>query len=714
MKVSIPARWFIHSPTNAAFVEDFGIERHGFHLPPPFYPSSHPIHQSNISPALNGQYNAPQDPYQGFINESSYASGLTFTSPELPTFHTNPTPPVDDTSSPISSSYQGYGHIPYVGFQAQPTPPAETSPCPTEASCHPHNQLPHTSFQEEHLHSASFHSFYQGYSYGNTQPVFPPSAGSATSQHTPAQSEYKANTNARDVFLASSFSDQVESQIPDMMLEKYQGEEPRGTTTPLEIISHELTHPNNINLLYSTGACFEFRYQSPSQSTENHEESRSVASEDREVTEQPAAKPKDETWTQDVSAKLDQAARMEALPVRCVVRYLTQQFNRTEHADYHLIITNEIYKLQIVDFWLHGLLIAQSPVLRELIKSSGPHENSVKSLQLQTKDRFITPLAIEAALRSCYGKPITDFKCSPLDTPKSNIEVSVSWMENCLAVIASGNLLGLPEVSSWGLYIAKSVLNWKNIEKAISFALQGRLSLESRPDTTGAATTENSSFLSDDSTNILTTSSSSEHMISDYAGSNIGSEDPFSEALHGISSPDAKDLLLRCVDFIVKGVPKDWKLDLSARPLADIDRLPVVPGSRSPLVKSRLSRIQFGDHPSENAAKSSDENITLSSLLLSLPFATLKHILDRLDEPTRCGIVEQIIDERERRRRQAVTCESVAWSQRQAAATDWTQAGWEEFVTPEGTMLTLRRKWVGFQRPSNNHRVESLRNSGQR
>ena len=226
--------------------------------------------------------------------------------------------------------------------------------------------------------------------------------------------------------------------------------------------------------------------------------------------------------------------------------------------------------------------------------------------------------------------------------------------------------------------------------------MDGGLDFEWEPDSAFRSAPESFSFNFSESTVTGVPPDSSEAVAT---GSDMQYGELSSRPHGGGYSRGANDLLLHCLEFILSRFAESWELDILARPLADIDRLPVTATSRSPLATSRFSQIQFGDHPSEKA-KSCDENIMLSSLLLSLPFPLLNYILDRMDETTRSRNINTIVDERERRRRQAVKCESISWSQRQEAADDWAQAGWKESVVLENSRLCLQRKWVGFRAPS--------------
>lgn len=111
--------------------QDFGIERHGFQLPPPFYPAhSRPIVESATQLETEERYQLHT--LATFSHRIDY--GITFggyaesdqSSPTLPpstisTAFPQPTPPSDVTSSPNHSAYQGYGHTPRSSIPALPS-----------------------------------------------------------------------------------------------------------------------------------------------------------------------------------------------------------------------------------------------------------------------------------------------------------------------------------------------------------------------------------------------------------------------------------------------------------------------------------------------------------------------------------------------------------------------------------------------------------------
>lgn len=626
----------------------------------------------------------------------------TSTSPRPHNFYPNPTPPIDEIPhlNNSHSYYQGYGHMPYPAYTSQPTPPTDQTPSPIDISYRNHNQIPFNLQPHIPFHPPPpLYPIYQGYGYGCVQPVFSPVARSTSSQRSPSQSEHDPSVPIGNGAEAQPmFHAQIETRSSSMLSHNSTYLEPKSVISPIETSFHEvaLSHANNgsfvkhDSLALCRGTLSE--YEQDAEAERPLFAKADLRSEDLFSCRGPQY----ETWQHAVLAKLDQGGKLgsPSSAPHHLVRYLARQFNTREHADCCLRMSHEVQRFEILEFFVHSLLIDQSPLLRNLRKSTTIRENGLASLQIQTRDRFITPQAIETTLLFCYGKPINDFNGFPeaISPSKSSVEVSVSWMENALAVAAAGHLFHLGAVISRGLQVASTILNWGNIERALAFTLDGGLEPVLDFDGVFANTTSSSSPFADAVTAVATPSPSSSENFE--AGPSIECEES-SDCTSRSYSPSANDFLRHCLDFVVSEFPQSWELDTTAKPLAEIDRLPANEASRSPLTKSRLSMIQFGDHPSEKE-RQSDVDIALSSLLLSVSYPLLVYILSQFHGTLRNSIINPIVDERERRRHKALTSRG----QHQMSGEDWAQLGWEEFVDSENPGLGLQRKWVGFhERP---------------
>lgn len=385
-----------------------------------------------------------------------------------------------------------------------------------------------------------------------------------------------------------------------------------------------------------------------------------------------------------------------------LVAYLQQNFDLPEYADCRLILTHKNQRFNKKGWFLSSLLLAQSPKLREMLKMSQPGADSRRLIELTLTDRFITPNSMESAFRVCYGEsPLTFTGANFQDQyTMSKAQFLVPWMTEALSYAATGCLLQLDGIILRGLDVASKILDWENLEAALSFGLESDFE-RGRSASADVVPVYRSlhNFNGDPSTSYASSAPRSrEHLASkttDHPTSSTSSSEDYQQP----PPQSAFDLLMHCLRFITDNFPVVWQLDVSARPLADVDRLPVTPESRSPLSKSRLSCIQFGEHPSEATAKSTNGNVLISTILLSLPFIWLDYLLKSVEEPIRQNITS-IVKERERRRQIVLQSESVPWEQREAAKDyEWAEAGYEESVVmSEDGEMTLSRKYTGVAR----------------
>ena len=385
-----------------------------------------------------------------------------------------------------------------------------------------------------------------------------------------------------------------------------------------------------------------------------------------------------------------------------VVAYLQQSFDLPEYADCRLILNHKNERFNKKGWFLSSLLLAQSPKLREMLKTSQPGADSRRLIELTLTDRLTTPNSMESALRVCYGEsPLTFTGVNPQDQyTMSKAQFLVPWMTEALTYAATGCLLQLDGVVLRGLDVASKILDWENLEVALSFGLESDFE-RGRSASADVVPVYRSlyEFNGDPSTSYASIAPRSKECPASETPDHPTGSTTSSEDYQQPPPQSAFDLLMQCLRFITDNFPVTWQLDVSARPLADVDRLPVTPESRSPLSKSRLSCIQFGEHPSEATAKSTNRNVLISTILLSLPFVWLDYLLKSVEEPIRQNI-KSIVKERERRRQIVLQSGSIPWEQRDAAKDyEWAEAGYEESVVmSEDGEMTLSRKYTGVAR----------------
>lgn len=256
-------------------------------------------------------------------------------------------------------------------------------------------------------------------------------------------------------------------------------------------------------------------------------------------------------------------------------------------------------------------------------------------------------------------------------------------MAYILSYTAAGCLMGMPELVFRGLQIANRLLRWESLETALSFALAGGLGQVWRD----------------------------EYSLDDR-GSSTSSEDSFTRVGNNaepVYDPHATQFLHHIVGFICFNFPRDFVLDTSAPQLPSVPRLPKpsVHGSRPSISDPRLKSIRFGEAPADENKSAHPGASILSSVLFSIPFPILKATLEHPMLGEMLGwhvvplLIEHVIQERERRRIQALKAYTVARSTSEFANDGLVVQNffWEEAVEPSpqhrcGLKLVRRRKGI--------------------
>lgn len=713
----------VRSPST---IQDFGIERHGFKLPPPFYPRTAPPAPVSATSAVtdltaNTGEPTPQDPVADYGNveevrvkhhalraeassfhahpnpsdanlglfKESHSNGLV--PAQHQSFTSQPTPPTDATTSPVHSNGavrsngavhsvgQGYGHAHNISFFPPPPLSPNNASSPAHSVYQGYTYAPVPNTYSSHTYSASQHSqSYQPYSEGYTSPVHP---------YGP-RSPY---TNGNPPFATLGSQPPLTPSATPLEAHTQQWDLPNGHTMsrPHRASNATFQHPENFQ-----------QYRSASPSTLQSDSASTMPFKVVTTSTQPLTYDADRpnNW-QSVELNAMQKARMNgALDEAPLAEHLLYHFNDPEYADCWLIIIHGSKRFVPREWAVSSLLLAQSRRLRDLLKISKQGSDGKRVLELNLTDRFVTPESIESALRVLYGLPPGHFDV-PRHGEALTARLSRIQMQQSLAYAATGCLLHLKDVVLRGLQVASEVLSWDNLESALSFGLES--GLEREFNASAAVIPAYSTLLTRDSDPSPSNNTLSTPGSSDDSAVKQPSHSPKSESKPEVylrpPPRTAHDLLSQCLDFMTENFPASWELDPSARPLADVDRLPVTAESRSPLSKSRLSRIQFGSFPSEADVKADDRNVLLSTILLSLPFVWLQHLLQNVGEPIARSI-SSIIKERERRRHIILQSKSVPWTERIAAKDyAWFHAGYEEFVRAnDDGELSISRKYTGI------------------
>ena len=690
--------------------KDFGIERHGFKLPPPFYPKkSPPTAIPTDLPPTDEPVNVLQETPQS-LNESAPQQETPTKRMSLrgsaPSFHAHPTPPSDTMTSPIASSTKGFPDARSISFHPQPTPPADNTPSPTHSyqgsnhaqslACSP---PPPTS---SHNASSPAHSIYHGYIYGPSTYEYSPEVP-ATRQ----PSGYAQPDAETPIFVKQhdTLGSPYYSQPPAFPL---LGSQPPLTpsATPFSNMPQQSNYMNGYLPPESMG----YSYASPvlenqppngylGNSTFNAH--RLSSSSGEQADNGPSISQNNvchsHLWPSTTLNGLQVSPFNAPCSQASLVAHLLRNFNLPVYADCRLVLTHREERFGLTQWYLSSLLLAQSTKLQDLLQAARTSTDGRKLIQLNLTDRFVTPKSMESVLRVCYGESPPAFSGigSQDIFPGTRGEALTHWMTDALSYAAAGFLLKMDVVVLRGLDIASKILSWENLEKALSFGLESEIER-------GRSA----------SASVIPAYRSLSPVDGEQSSSGAYNSPPFQETpttdnsttsasgdYHPPRPQSAFDLLMHCLRFLIDRFPEAWKLDVSARPLADVDRLPITAESQSPLSKSRLCTIQFGDRPSEATTKATDRNLLISSILLSLPHIWLDYMLKSVGEPIRREITS-IVKERERRRYVVLRSQSVSWEQRVAAKDyEWAEAGYEESVqTSNDGEVTLSRKYTGIAR----------------
>lgn len=226
-------------------------------------------------------------------------------------------------------------------------------------------------------------------------------------------------------------------------------------------------------------------------------------------------------------------------------------------------------------------------------------------------------------------------------------------MANALAYAATGFLLDIQELKEQGMQVAASILDWDNVDLALSFVLDGYVDHGPGKKTNSELST---------SSGPETTHSPPAKDTTDYSGSpTYPHSDVVMAALEGPQGPQPSQLARRCLQFITLALSSEWKLDLTAAPMSRLDRLPLPVITRPPPSTSRFSHIQFG---SLQPVGPTHIDTRISSMLLSAPYVLLKDILRCVGHLIGAKKMADIIDEREQRRQQVLKNNDVLNSKR--------------------------------------------------
>ena len=383
--------------------------------------------------------------------------------------------------------------------------------------------------------------------------------------------------------------------------------------------------------------------------------------------------------------------------------HVLQNFDVAAFADCRVVIVHTANRFHPMKLSLHSLILAQSPTLRGLF-ANGHYSydfDGLKLIVLRLSDPFSTPFALDFAFRVLYGIAASEFTGPNFHVARyrTKADYSLTWMLESLAFASAGCLLQLTPVKLRGLEIASKIVNWDNIEQALSYALDsvnfglgGTLPARA-PENVYSA---NNSVSSATATILTPATSQDSSKGSPEATSLRNAANENSKGSSHFHLTCAEDLLRHCVHYVAEHVSDQWQLDCTAKPLRHLNRLPWTDESKSTQAKARLSKIQFGNLPMETSSPFSSQDSLISSLVISLPFVPFKALVDLGNEAIQ-RTLPGIVREREARRKILLQSHSVSQAEKEAAVQgDWNEVVYTERVDVVGGRSTLRRAYTGL------------------
>ncbi|KAL8721465.1 MAG: hypothetical protein Q9225_001877 [Loekoesia sp. 1 TL-2023] len=490
-------------------------------------------------------------------------------------YHT--TPPDESVQPPMQESYRSYGESTPLFYD--PTAPYNHSNA-NSTVYYGHGQFPNFSFypqsSQSYASNSPAQSAYEGYAMANTPHVIHSRAKAPSHQYAPSPVPRLSNP-AYPAF-------QPQAQYPQS-IPQFGSQFPITPSATPSNSGSQKQEPSQSDVIDRDTSAYQ------ANAVEAPEQGRSTKEISREYRD----------WCDRTNHALKEGSESSARSV-ALINHLIDNFNNPAFADCELYISHVSHRFEPAVVSLHSLLIAQNPKLRDLLQVAEIREDGKKQILLAVEDQYTTPAALKIAIKVCYGERPAQYIGYPGGLA-SESEISTAWMDNALALAAAGHLLGLTGVAHRGEQIASMVLDWHNLEQALSFVVDSN--------------------------------------VRRAWGSSTGSS----------SFPcNASELLLSCLYFIISNVSESMSLDITAKAIPSIDRLPVIPDSEAQSSKSRLSQIRFGDLPIETEEPGNEHDVLISSILMSLPFTLLKFVLDRIPLPVNRNVAEPLVGERERRR----------------------------------------------------------------
>ena len=318
-----------------------------------------------------------------------------------------------------------------------------------------------------------------------------------------------------------------------------------------------------------------------------------------------------------------------------VAAYLHDQFGNSELADCVLRVTNTAHHALSFQLPVHALILGRSPKFRSLLKMQRDSQAEPgKDVEIDVADRFLVDhVAFLKAMRRLYAGELPDpsFPSSILGYRHEK-----DSMQFALSYAAAGHYLQIDEIIGRGLDMVMHYLSFTTLSPALAFALDG-----------GLGPFWHSKNSHDDDRDSSTSSAED---------SNHKPGSPILTPTYGIYGDK---LLHHVLGFVAHHLRSHFVFDAKATELPDYPRLPKDSTRRVSRPNSRLTQIRFGEMATNDEEPQRRFTETMSSVLLSLPYQPLKQLLEfgihanKLDSKYVAGLMESVVEERERRRKAA-------------------------------------------------------------
>jgi hypothetical protein len=411
-----------------------------------------------------------------------------------------------------------------------------------------------------------------------------------------------------------------------------------------------------------------------------------------------------------------------------LLTHLTSLFATKEWADWSIEVSSPVTDRDHVGYLAHGMLIARSPTLRQEMRR---HllSHRMERVIIISPDRYIHPQAFEAVLRYLYTGHL-------LTKPEVEQTFTISGHENerltreyrhdvVLSYWMAGLILGLRHVVHQAVKLVCEIMSWDILELTFyqaeklgecTFKTTAELS-NTHSGTPGGSTADSASAASP--VEILRSPFSLSSDFIPTARSDATSSYRY-PAINAMMSQKLKSIVY---EFICQRV--DVSRFETEEPSTTIleSYLPETREySNSSSYKSNpaLAAIRFGSMPlaEEDITLAKDPSATLrnsghatSAILLNLRYVDLYEfclILKKMvrAQPAAGSLhewIQQVIAERERRRRKVLTSKTVSNQERLSKEHTWNVVGWEEYIEATDDLIAgweLRRKWTGFTFPA--------------